>query len=208
MRTFPDSRIRDVVWESQRAGRMLDEREWQGAREAFTALRARVAKLGLRSGYVCWGLAVALDNLGEPEMAFEAVCEAVNADPMNPAAQHSFDVIAGRIRAALADPERAPDDPSTPRLYALLQGAGEADVPSHLAMARHLVHAGKPAEAMAILDAVTLLSPVSRDAWLQRAALARTLGDEPLAATCEAQAAGIAASDAPFGVPAPRGVVC
>ncbi len=108
-------------------------------------------------------------------MAFEAVSEAIKADPMNPACQGSFDLIANRIRAALADPGRALDDPSTPRLYELLQGAGEADVPSHLAMARHLAHAGKNDEAMAILEAVTLLSPISRDAWAQRAALARAV---------------------------------
>jgi tetratricopeptide (TPR) repeat protein len=208
MRTFPDLRIRDAVWESQRAGRLLDEREWAAARDAFSALRARVAKLGLPSSYVAWGLAVALDNLGEAEMAFEAVSEAVQKDPMNPACHHSFDVIAGRLRAALADPARAVDDPSTPRLYALLQGAGEADVPSHLAMARHLAHVGKRAEAMGLLEAITLLSPVSRDAWLQKSALARALGDEVLAASCEAQAAAVAASDVPFGVPAPRGASC
>jgi tetratricopeptide (TPR) repeat protein len=208
MRTFPDLRIRDAVWESQRAASLLDQREWAAARDAFTALRARVAKLGLPSSYLAWGLAIALDNLGETEMAFGAVSEAVKADPMNPGCQHSFDVIGGRLRAVLADPARAPDDPSTPRIYALLQGAGEADVPSHLAMARHLAHAGKHAEAVSLLEAVTLLSPVSRDAWLQRAALARTLGDDVLAASCEAQATAISLSDPPFGVPAPRGAAC
>jgi tetratricopeptide (TPR) repeat protein len=208
MRTFPDLRIRDAVWETQRAGRLLDERDWAGAREAFAALRARVAKLGLQSSYVAWGLAVALDNLGETEMAFEAVSEAVQKDPMNPACHHSFDVIAGRLRATLADPDRALDDPSTPRLYALLQHAGEADVPSHLAMARHLAHAGQHEAALRLLDAVTLLSPASRDAWLQKAALARGLGGDALAASCEAEAAAIAASDVPFGIPAPRGAAC
>ena len=208
MRTFPDLRIRDAVWDTQRAGRLLDDREWAEAREAFTSLRARVAKLGLDSAYLAWGLAVALDNLGETEMAFETVSEAVQKDPMNPACHHSFDVIAGRLRAGLADPGRAPDDPSTPRLYALLQHAGEADVPSHLAMARHLAHVGQHVAAMRLLDAVTLLSPVSRDAWLQKASLARALRDEALAASCETQAAAVAASDVPFGVPAPRGAAC
>jgi tetratricopeptide (TPR) repeat protein len=151
---------------------------------------------------------VALDNLGEAEMAFEAVSEAIQKDPMNPACHHSFDVIASRLRAALADPGRPPDDPSTPRLYGLLQNAGEADVPSHLVMARHLAHSGKHADAMRILDAVTLLSPVSRDAWLQKASLARALGDETLAASCDAQGAAVAASDVPFAVPAPRGAAC
>ncbi len=208
MRTFPDLRIRDAVWEAQRASRLLDDRQWAEARDAFGALRSRAAKLGLDSAYLAWGLAVALDNLGETEMAFEAVSDAIRKDPMNPACHHSFDVIANRLRAALTDPSRAPDDPSTPRIYALLQHAGEADVPCHLAMARHLAHAGQHEAAMRLLDSVTLLSPVSRDAWLQKAALARTLGDEALGASCDAQAAAIAASDVPFGVPAPRGAAC
>jgi tetratricopeptide (TPR) repeat protein len=208
MRTFPDLRIRDAVWESQRAAQLLDERKWDEARDAFTALRARAAKLGVDSSYLAWGLAVALDNLGDYEMAFETVSEAVLKDPMNPGCQHSFDLIANRLRAALADPSRALDDPSTPRIYALLQRAGEADVPSHLAMARHLAHAGKHAEATRLLDAVVLLAPVSRDAWLEKAALARAAGDEALAASCDGQAMTIAASDVPFGVPAPRGATC
>lgn len=208
MRTFPDLRMRDAVWETQRAARLLDEREWEKARDAFTALRGRVAKLGIDSAYVAWGLAVALDNLGELEMAFEAVGEAIALDPMNPAAHHSFDVVASRLRAALADPSRPPGDPSTPRIYALLQHAGEADVPSHLAMARHLAHAGEREAALRLLDAVTLLAPVSRDAWLQKAALARALGDEPLALQCDAQAAAVAGSRIPFAVPAPRGAAC
>jgi hypothetical protein len=208
MRTFPDLRIRNVVWGSQRAAQLLDERKWDEARDAFTALRARAGKLGVDSSYLAWGLAVALDNLGDYEMAFETVSEAVLKDPMNPGCQHSFDLIANRLRAALADPDRALDDASTPRIYSLLQRAGEADVPSHLAMARHLAHAGKHTEAMCILDAVVLLAPVSRDAWLQKAAIARTAGDGALSASCDAQAVAISAFDVPFGVPAPRGPSC
>ncbi len=71
-------------------------------------------------------------------------------------------------------------------------GAGEADVPSHLAMARYLAHAGKNEQAMAILDAVTVLSPISCDAWAQRAVMARGVGNEPLAADSGAPAASVA----------------
>lgn len=204
MRTFPDLRLREALRESRRAGQLLEAREWAAAREAFAALRPRLARLGLRSGYVDWGLAVALANLGETEMAFQTANEAIRQDPLNPAAQESFEHIAEQLRAALADPRRAPHDPSTPRLYELLQGAGEADVPSHLAMARHLAQAGDRQGAMRLLDAVTLLAPLSRDAWLQKASLARALGDEGLAASCEAQAAAVAASDPPYGIPARR----
>ena len=62
-----------------------------------------------------------------------------------------------RIRAALADEARKVDDPSTPRLYDILAGAGEADVASHVAMARwcaaggDLTRAGKLAEALVTL---------------------------------------------------------
>ncbi|WP_242352118.1 MULTISPECIES: hypothetical protein [unclassified Anaeromyxobacter] len=61
---------------------------------------------------------------------------------------------------------------------------------------------------MTLLDAVTLLSPVSRDAWLHKASLARTMGNAMLAATCEAQAAAIASSGVPFAIAPPRGAAC
>jgi tetratricopeptide (TPR) repeat protein len=200
--------MRDLVWDAQRAQQLLDQNSHQEAKELFTSVRARSRKLGIDSSYLAWGLAVAHDFLGELEMAFEAIKEAITHDPMNVAVHRSFDVIADRLRAALADAARAPDDPSTPRLYALLQGAGEADVPSHLAMARHLAHAGMHADAMRILDAVTLLAPVSKDAWEGKATLARAMGDAELAAKCDAEAMAVAAADVPFGIPAPRGAAC
>jgi tetratricopeptide (TPR) repeat protein len=208
MRTFPDLRMRDLVWDAQRAQQLLDQNSYQEAKELFGSVRARARKLGVDSSYLAWGLAVVHDFLGELEVAFEAIGEAVTHDPMNVAVHRSFDLIAGRLRAALAEAKRAPDDPSTPQLYALLQGAGEADVPCHLAMARHLAHAGKHAEAMRVLDAITLLSPVSKDAWEAKAGLARVMGDPTLAATCDAEAAAVAAAQVPFGVPAPRGAAC
>jgi tetratricopeptide (TPR) repeat protein len=192
----------------QRAQGLLDQSQYREARELFTEVRARAGKLGLASAYLDWGIAVASDFMGEFEMAFDSIRESVAKDPFNPAAQHSFDIIAGHIRAALTEPGRAADDPSTPRLYRLLLAAGEADVSCHVAMARHLARAGQPAEAMRVLDAVTLLAPVSRDAWLQKAALARALGDEPLAGECEGQAAALATADVPFGIPAVKGAAC
>lgn len=112
------------------------------------------------------------------------------------------------LRALLADPARPPGEPSTPRLYALLLRTGEADVPCHLAMARHLADSGKHEEALRLLDAVTLLAPASRDAWLARAAFERARGDEAAAASCEVQAAALAAADVPVVAPAPRGAAC
>jgi len=208
MRTFPDLRMRQLTQDAGRAQGLLDQSQHREARELFTEVRARARKLGLDSAYLDWGVAVCSDYLGELEMAFDSIRESVAKDPFNPAAQHSFEIIAGHIRAALVDAGRAADDASTPRLYQLLLAAGEADVSCHVAMARYLAHAGKADEAMRLLDAVTLLAPASRDAWLQKAALARALGNESLAAECEGQAAALATADVPFGIPAPRGAAC
>ena len=208
MRTFPDQRIREVLWEVHRAQKLLEETDYAEARDLFLQLRARATKLGLRSAYLLWGLAGAYDNLGELELAFSTMSEAVNLDPFNPTTQRSFDVISGRLRAALADASRSADDPSTPRLYQMLLGAGEADVPSHLAMARHLFAAGDQVGALRLLDAVTLLAPVSRDAWVLKGVFARGMGNLELAVRCEAEAATIAAADVPFGLPVEGAAEC
>jgi tetratricopeptide (TPR) repeat protein len=208
MRTFPDLRIRAVMADAQRAQDLLDRGEYRESRDLFTQVRARAGKLGLESAYLAWGIAVASDYLGELDMAFTTIWQSIARDPLNPAAQNAFNVIANHIRAALDDPQRAPDDSSTPRLYQLLLEAGEADVASHLAMARHLAHAGKAHEAMRVLDAVTLLAPASRDAWLQKTGLARSLGQDDVGLECEAQAAALATAQLPFGIPATAGASC
>lgn len=207
LRTFPDIRMRQLVRDGQRAQQLLDQSQYQEARAIFTATRARARKLGLDSAYLTWGVALCTDLMGEPEVAFPLIQESATLDPFNPALQQSFDAIAWRLRNALADADRAVDDPSTPRLYRLLLEAGEADVASHVAMARHLAHAGKPDEALALLDAVTRLAPVSRDAWLAKAAVARTLRNDALAAECDAQAGALATGTVAFGIPAPAGSV-
>lgn len=208
MRTFPDVRFREVNTQMARGQQLIDDGKFEEGRQVLTEVRARAQRLGLSSGFVEWGLAIASDQLGELEMAYDHIVNAVRHDPLHTGYQNSFNVIMNHLRAALADPDRSEDDPSTPKLYGMLIAAGEADVPSHLSMSRHLAATGRHDEAIKLLDAVLLLAPVSRDAWLQKAALARTMGNPALATTCEAEAASIAQSDAPFGIPAPRGVAC
>jgi hypothetical protein len=70
-------------------------------------------------------------------------------------------------------------------------------------MARWLAAAGKRDEARRILEAVTLLAPASRDAWLARGALARVMGDAAEAVRCEAQASALSSTPVPFAIPAP-----
>ena len=203
MMTFPDIRMRALLQEANRAQKLLDDQQYEESRNAFAEVRARAKRLGLDSAYLAWGVAVTSDYLGDTDMAFAAISEALARDPFNPAARHSFDIICGRVRSALAAPERDVADPSTPRLYELLLGAGEADVPSHLAMARWLAAGGKREEAMRILDAVTLLAPASRDSWLAKAALARVIGDEADALRCDAQASALSTPAVPYAIPAP-----
>jgi tetratricopeptide (TPR) repeat protein len=205
MRTFPDQRMGDLTAAAHQARQHLDEGRWAEAREGFTQLRARAAKLGVASAYASWGLAVALDMNQETEMAFTVIQDAIAEDPLNPAAQSSFDAIAWKLRTAIGDAARPADDPAIPRIYRLLLEAGEADVASHVAMARHLAGTGDLDGARRLLDAVTLLAPVSRDAWLARGALARADGDAALAAECDAQAAALATTRVPFGIPGVAG---
>ena len=205
MRTYPDVRFRELGSEADRARQLLDDSRFAEARDAFTAVRARAAKLGLDSAYLAWSLAIALDMNEETEMAFKVIEEAIAKDPLNPQAQRSFAIIAGKLRQAVADGARAAGDPSIARVYRLLLEAGEADVACHIGMARHLGATGDHAAALKLLDAVTLLAPVSRDAWLAKAAAARAAGDEALAVECDGHAAALATTDVPFGIPGARG---
>jgi hypothetical protein len=78
MRTFPDLRMRRIIWDTRGA-----------------QLRARARKLGVGSPYVAWGLAVAYDNLGELEMAELAMRCAAEAAAVNAADTRS----ASRLRS-------------------------------------------------------------------------------------------------------------
>ena len=55
-------------------------------------------------------------------------------------------------------------------------------------MARHLAEVGKGDDALALLDAVVLLSPACRDAWVVKSILAKNLGHHEEAAVAHAQA--------------------
>lgn len=208
MRTFPDGRIRGVLGEVGRAQQLADEGKLSEAREVLVEQRAKAQQLGLESAYVEWALCVVCDRLGEIEMAWKHIGAAVNSDPLNLDFQRSFNIVAGRLRAALEDLDRPMTDPMAERLYQLLIAAGEADIPSHLAMARHLAATGRAGEAMRLLDAVTLLAPVSTEAWAQKAAVAQTMGNDALAAECDAQAMAIASTPVPFGIPSKSAAAC
>jgi hypothetical protein len=179
-----------------------ERREYAEAKKLALNVAGGLAWAGVASAHLTWVLAVLSDYAGESEEAFKFVSEAMRMDPLEPNIQKSFDIITDRIRRALIDPERDPADESTPKFHAMLVEAGKADELVHIAMARHLAEVGMGDEAMKLLDAVLLLSPVCRDAWVVKAMLAKKLGLVDEAAAAEAEASACDGAPVPlFGIP-------
>jgi hypothetical protein len=192
-----------LLGDMRRASDLVQERRPAEAVEVYREITAEARRAGLASAHLHWAFAVACDYSGDLEMAFEQITTAVAKDPLAVPFRHSFDLITRRIKAALADAERAADDPSTPRLYALLQRADEADVGSHLAMARYHLATGKSELARALVDAVTLLHSRSREAWELKATLAAAAGDAATAEQARLEAAALGEPEPAFAIPGP-----
>jgi hypothetical protein len=195
-------KVQDLLADMLRAYDFVQgRRQLAEAVAIYRDVLAETRALGLESAQLLWAMAVAFDCSGELEMAFDHVTQAVAKDPLAPPFRRSFELVAGHLRAALADPARADDDPSTPRLYEMLVRADEADVDAHLAMARWHARAGHADAALRLLGAVTALHPASRDAWLLEAKLARETGDTAHADRAEIEAAALRLEPLPFAVP-------
>jgi hypothetical protein len=185
----------------RRAYDLGENGKFEEAVRLYQLVEGRLRADGLESGFVLWHIAIAYDNLGELENAFHNACKALDTDPLAQPFQNSFDIIAGRVRAALASDERPVDDPSTPRLYDLLVSTGEADVPAHAAMVRWLLATGDLARAGKIAEALVTLHPEDPLSWRCKAEVARSAGDGPVADECLAEAAVRGSAPAPFAVP-------
>lgn len=183
-----------------RRGLDLDRSDKAAAMQVFRSVLVEAERLGIDSAYLRWVVAVTHDELGALEMAWEEMEKSIAADPLSLPARRSFEIIADRVRAALRAPDRAVDDASTPRLYAMLIRAGEADLGAHVAMARFELATGRVAEARALADAVVRLFPASREAWSLLADVARAQGDAVTAASAGLEAASAGALEPMFGV--------
>jgi tetratricopeptide (TPR) repeat protein len=196
-------RLQQLIGEMTRARELTEAEHYEDARQAYLKLRGECVRAGIRSAHVAWGLAVVFDGLGDFEAAMTSIREALEIDPLAIPYQRSFQIIVERIRKSLGDDGRDPVDPSTPRLYELLVQAGEGDVGSHLAMARYLHHTKDESGAMKILEALTTLAPSCRQAWIQKAIVARALGNSAKAQEADIEAAALDAHDrASFAVAA------
>ena len=196
-----DKRVKHLLTGSKRGFELLDNREPAEALKVFREVLVEARKAGIESANLLWGVAVASDYTGELEMAFENVTAALALDPLSGPIHQSFEVITRRIREALAAPERVADDPSTPRLYAILVGANEAAVESHAAMARYLLATGNVPAAAAIADAAALLYPASKAAWEVKAAVATSRGDAEGAERARIEGLAVGAGASPFTTP-------
>ena len=183
-----DEPYRPLLQELAEISELVEKRDLEGARDKALALEAACAARGLRSAHVLWNLAIVRDYLGDFEMAFQSIREALDLDPVAPPLWQSYRIIVERMQRTLADPERPADDPVRPRLYALLAAANEVTLPCHLAMARYQRSVGKPQEAVRLLEAVTLLHPAWVPGWRELAVAARTAGHPELAERAETQA--------------------
>jgi hypothetical protein len=179
-----------------------ERREYAEAKNLALKVAGGLALAGVESAQVSWLLAITCDYQGQLEEGFRYITEAVRMDPLEPNIEKSFGIITDRIRRTLIDPDRDLTDESTPRLHGMLVEAGKADELVHLALARHLAEVGKGGEAMKLIEAVLLLSPCFRDAWVVKAMLAKKLGlvEESIAA--EAEASALDGGPVPlFGIP-------
>lgn len=169
---------------------LIEAKEYARAAELASRVLVDAKASGIESAQATWMAAVARDYAGDLEAAFIAAAEAVRLDPLSPEYENSWEVIARRIRQALSSPDRAPNDPTTPRLYALLLNAEQADGTSHLQHARYLQSIGKPKEALRVLDALTQCWPTYRAAWKLMKEIAREVDDAPRLVEAEARLNG------------------
>ena len=189
--------LRDLA----QAQELLEHDQVQEAHDLFNRVRAVAGRTGIRSGHVCWGLAITADLLGRFGESMNFINEALALDPLAGPFNRSFEIITGHIRAALLHADRKADDVATPGLYRLLIQAGEADERAHLAMARHNLATSNKDAALKLVEAIITLYPCSAEAWALRASIAVAMGDHQAAATATAEAAALGHDPVPFAIP-------
>lgn len=167
---------------------IMERNEFEDARERLLALKASCAAKGVRSAHVLWHLAIACDYLGDGEMAYENIREALDLDPISIPFWKSYRIIVERMQTTLTDDSRPADDPLRPRLYNLLVTANEVTLPCHVAIARYHRATGKVDEAVRMLEALTLLHPAYLPAWRELARAAEAAGRQELVDRAETQA--------------------
>ncbi|MCI0674078.1 MAG: hypothetical protein L0Y64_26830 [Myxococcaceae bacterium] len=193
MRGKGNAAVQRLQQQVRKAQELIDGRELTDARALLLELRKECQAGGVKSVQVPWMLAIVGDYAGDVEMAVQYIQEAVRTDPLSQPVLRSFEIISGRIRGHLTAADRPEDAEDTPRMYALLQELGEADIACHMVMARWEARTGNPGEALKRLDAVLLLTPFAQEVWALKAEVAAQLGDVELQRAAELEAAALGA---------------
>lgn len=201
MNVMRDEAIEKVISATRRGYSLAEEAKYDEAISSYQVALAEADRLGIRSGFLLWNVAVAYDMKGDLEMAFSFIDRALEADPIAAPIRNSFEIIGNHILAALADANRDVADPSTPRLYDLAIRSGKVDVTAHAAMARFCAATGNRKRAIAIAEAMTMLYPLEAEAWSCRAELARAAGDSATAELCAIELASLGSALVPFAIP-------
>ena len=183
-------KLEAIIEQIDRAEALSDENDFGEARDALLAVDAECARERLESGFLNWRLCVVFDILEEHELAFKYVQQALRMDPLAPPFRNSFGVVVKRIQKAILEAEPGEED-FVSRYYELLVNAGEGNDAVHIAMARDLNARGEHERALGLMNALTVLSPGCRDAWLARAAICRSLGDHEAAREADVEAAAL-----------------
>jgi hypothetical protein len=179
-------KLRLAVERIKGAQKMMDDGEHEEAVKELLEIR-KVRLESQDSGYTAYLLAICYDVMEDHLMAARYIDEALTRDSLATPYHESFGIIMDRIRDALANPTRKPNDSSTPKLYEILTRAREADTDSHLAMAEYLMHQKDLEGALRILRAVIVLDCGSRKAWGVTMRAARLAGDATLLAQAVAE---------------------
>jgi tetratricopeptide (TPR) repeat protein len=202
MRTFPDHRMPPLLALLGEGRELAQAGDSAGALAKYRSLVQQLQALGLTSAWVQWALAIVHDTLEDFPMALSSIRSALELDPLDPGCRNSFEVITRRIREHLHGLPVA--DASIPRLYRLIQEAGDVDVPTHLVVVRHYAATARPEKAEALLEALCMLAPAAKELWRERARLAQARGDATTGAQFEAEAQLRAGQPVPYSIPEPR----
>ena len=167
----------------------------EGAREVLEQVAADADRAGIRSSQLFRHLAAVCDGTGDMTAAMGYIHRAFDEDPLSPEVMNSYGILLARLQTSLADPNRPPDDPSTPELYRVLVREERATVAPHIAMVRWFVAADQMEEAVELTRAITHLFPGSVESWRLLAKLASAIGDKSTAREAKARAAKAQAAE-------------
>lgn len=186
MKIRPNREMKELHGELQQAHEHMQAARWTEALELLMRGRAYAKENGFPYSKIAWQICICLDSMEELEEALLMSIEAVDQSPLDPDLRGSFLIIARRLREQVEAANV--DDPATPARYKLLSECDAAETGTHVAMARHLAHAGEEDAAAELLEAVTTVEPTCAPAWRAWAEIARARGkhDEVLEYELEA----------------------